>query len=428
MIKGEWIRTKIPKNWGVARIKDHAAVTNGYPFDSRLFSESSGYPLVRIRDIQNDRTVLRYEGEWIAEAAISREDILVGMDGDFNVARWRGEDALLNQRVCCIRTKESIDSGYLFYMLPTPLKLINEFTYSTTVKHLSSLDVLDIQLPFPRIETQRLIANYLDHETTHIDALIAEKGRMLALLEEKRAALISEAVTRGLDPDVPLKPSGPDWLGHVAGDDGANGLAGLETRRLKYTATINDESLPETTDPDYELQYIDIGNVDSQGIIHDIVSYRFETAPSRARRMVIDGDVIVSTVRTYLQAIAPIEDPPDNLIVSTGFAVVRSLNTLLDREFCKYALREKHFLCEVESYSTGVSYPAINSSELGNIHISLPSLNVQRAIAKYLDRETAHIDALVAEIERTLALLEEKRSALITAAVTGQLTLEDMAS
>ena len=136
-----------------------------------------------------------------------------------------------------------------------------------------------------------------------------------------------------------------------------SGLADMESRRLKYTATINDEALPEITDPDYELRYIDIGNVDSQGTIHDIVSYRFEAAPSRARRVVADGDVIVSTVRTYLQAIAPIENPPNNLIVSTGFAVVRPLNALLDREFCKYALREKHFLWEVESRSTGVSYP-----------------------------------------------------------------------
>ncbi|GIX39126.1 MAG: hypothetical protein KatS3mg128_0175 [Silanimonas sp.] len=99
-------------------------------------------------------------------------------------------------------------------------------------------------------------------------------------------------------------------------------------RRLKYAATINDEALSESTDADFELAYIDIGNVDSQGRVHDIVNYRFEDAPSRARRIVRNGDVIISTVRTYLQAIAPIENPPDNLIVSTGFAVVRPSNLL----------------------------------------------------------------------------------------------------
>lgn len=191
----------------------------------------------------------------------------------------------------------------------------------------------------------------------------------------------------------------------------------VPAQRLKYVATINDEALSESTDADFELAYIDIGNVDSQGRVHDIVNYRFEDAPSRARRIVRDGDVIISTVRTYLQAIAPVENPPDNLIVSTGFAVVRPSN-LLDHRFCKYALRANKFLWEVESRSTGVSYPAINASDLGDIKVSLPEISAQRLIANYLDRETTRIDALIAEKERMLALLEEKRAALISRVVT----------
>ena len=191
----------------------------------------------------------------------------------------------------------------------------------------------------------------------------------------------------------------------------------VTAQRLKYVATINDEALSESTDADFELAYIDIGNVDSQGRVHDIINYRFEDAPSRARRIVRDGDVIISTVRTYLQAIAPVENPPDNLIVSTGFAVVRPSH-LLDHRFCKYALRANKFLWEVESRSTGVSYPAINASDLGDIKVSLPEISAQRLIANYLDRETARIDGLIAEKERMLALLEEKRTALISRVVT----------
>ena len=191
-----------------------------------------------------------------------------------------------------------------------------------------------------------------------------------------------------------------------------------EQRRLKYVATINDETLTEATEPNYELQYIDIGNVDSYGTVHDLVTYKFEDAPSRARRIARHGDVIVSTVRTYLQAIAPMENPPKNLIVSTGFAVVRPKGNFFDARFCKYAVREKHFLWEVESRSTGVSYPAINASDLADIRISLPALETQRLIADYLDRETARIDALVAEKEKMLVLLEEKRATLISRVVT----------
>lgn len=162
--------------------------------------------------------------------------------------------------------------------------------------------------------------------------------------------------------------------------------ANFEERRLKHVATINDEPLSEETDPDHELQYVDIGNVDSSGTVHEIANYRFADAPSRARRVVRDGDVIISTVRTYLQAIAPIQKPPENMIVSTGFAVVRPRRNRITAEFCKYVLREPRFLAEVEMRSVGVSYPAINASDLGDIQVSITDLCTQRAIADYRKR------------------------------------------
>lgn len=189
-------------------------------------------------------------------------------------------------------------------------------------------------------------------------------------------------------------------------------------KKLKYVATINDEALGEDTDAEFEIQYIDISNVDSSGRIGSVASYRFEDAPSRARRRVRDGDVIISTVRTYLQAIADVKNPPDNLIASTGFAVVRPRPGEFDADYCKYALREPAFLAEVEKRSVGVSYPAINASDLANIQIPVHPLKQQRAIADYLDRETARIDAFVVAKERLLGLLAEKRRTFITRAVT----------
>ncbi len=198
-------------------------------------------------------------------------------------------------------------------------------------------------------------------------------------------------------------------------------------RRLKYAATINDDVLGEDTKYDYELQYIDIGNVSSSGSIEDPVTCQFKDAPSRARRRVRDGDIIVSCVRAYLQAIAQIRNPPANLVVSTGFAVVRPRTDILDSRFARYALREPSFLAEIEKRSVGVSYPAINASDLADIAIYLPPFCVQRAIANYLDQKTAQLDALAMEVENSMALLKERRAALITAAVTGRVDMEDVA-
>lgn len=199
----------------------------------------------------------------------------------------------------------------------------------------------------------------------------------------------------------------------------ATTASGMPTKcRLKYLASINDDALVESTDDDFDLQYVDIGNVDSSGRISEPAPYRFRDAPSRARRLVRDGDVIVSTVRTYLQAITQICKPPKNLVVSTGFAVVRPRPDAFDPGYCRFAMREPAFLAEIERRSVGVNYPAINATDLADIPIPIHPLPVQRAIADFLDRETARLDALVAAKEGLLELLTEKRRAIVTQAVT----------
>lgn len=188
------------------------------------------------------------------------------------------------------------------------------------------------------------------------------------------------------------------------------------TKRLKYVSTINDETLPETTDPDYELLYVDIGSVDATEGILKKEPMIFETAPSRARRIVQDGDTIVSTVRTYLRAVAPIQNPEENLIVSTGFAVIRPKG--IDPHYLAYSLRSSYFIETVVSRSVGVSYPATNPTDVSCIKLPLPPIDEQQAIARLLDAKTAQIDALVAQKRQLIAKLKEKRSALIARTVT----------
>jgi type I restriction enzyme S subunit len=165
------------------------------------------------------------------------------------------------------------------------------------------------------------------------------------------------------------------------------------------------------------MVYVDIGCVDATKGIVAREAYSFADAPSRARRIVRNGDVIISTVRTYLRAVTAIADPEPNLIVSTGFAVIRPRSGL-DSGFAAHALRAPSFVEHVVAESVGVSYPAINAWQLGTFYIALPSDHEQSAIAGFLDRETAKIDALVEKKERLVELLQEKRAAQITHAVT----------
>ena len=208
------------------------------------------------------------------------------------------------------------------------------------------------------------------------------------------------------------KDSGVEWLGEIP--------AHWEVKRLKYISTLNNETLPEITDPEFGMLYVDISSVDSIYGITVKEPLVFASAPSRARRLVRDGDVIISTVRTYLRAIAIIRQAEPNLVVSTGFAVVRPKFGFFSRFAC-YALRSPYFVEKVVAHSVGVSYPAINESQLASLPLALPPLSEQQAIANFLDRETAKIDALVAKIREGIGLLKEYRTALISAAVTGKI-------
>ena len=203
------------------------------------------------------------------------------------------------------------------------------------------------------------------------------------------------------------KDSGISWMGEIPVD--------WSIKKLKYYTTINDEVLAESTAPNYEFRYVDIGSVTLQKGIEQYQGFSFENAPSRARRIVRAGDVIVSTVRTYLKAVASIHDDKD-VIVSTGFAVIRPKE--VDSRFLAYSLANHYFVEMVSSRSTGVSYPAINASAMVNIKNILPPNDIQKCIADYLDRKTEAVDTAISDKEKLIRLLEEQRTSVICSAVT----------
>lgn len=188
-------------------------------------------------------------------------------------------------------------------------------------------------------------------------------------------------------------------------------------RQLKHCVVMNPEVLGEATDPNFEFDYIDIGSVSLTEGVHHKEPMRFGKSPSRARKLVRDRDVLVSTVRTYLKAIAAIGENDRPQVASTGFAVLRAQDQVNPRYLYR-AVQSNPFIGEVVSRSVGISYPAINPSALGDIPIPLPDLATQKAIADFLDRETARIDQLIEKKQRLAVLLGEKLEDDILRAVT----------
>jgi type I restriction enzyme S subunit len=314
-------------------------------------------------------------------------------------------------------TSQEINSEYLNYHLHSKQLRHNLLTEANgfTRINLKVGKVQDLFVAYPKKSEQTAIASYLDHKTAQIDELIADKKRLLELYEEEKTAIINQAVTKGINPDVPIKDSGIEWLGEIPEH--------WEIKRLKYVASINDEVLTEKAEDDLEIEYVEISGVKSGIGIVETSNYFFKDAPSRARRVVRDGDVLVSTVRTYLKSIAKVDNPPDNLIASTGFAVIRPRK--IDSDFTGFLFYSEPLIGEIISLSTGVSYPAINASQIGDISIPIPSIEEQHSIVHHIETECKRIDTQVERTKKLIELLNEYREALISEVVTGQIKVID---
>ncbi len=412
MIGAEWIRSRLPSAWRKARIRDHVDITNGYPFDSKLFSASEGIPLVRIRDIFSDKAEVFYSGEPVTEAAINTGDILIGMDGDFNVAMWRGGEALLNQRVCRLEPKETVDSRFLLYMLPAPLRLINEFTYSTTVKHLSSFDIQKIHFPYPDLHVQRKISSYLDRETADIDALIAAKQILLDLLAEKRRAIVAEAVLRGVNPAAQLRLSGIDWLGDIP--------AHWEVERSRWLFRERDERSETGTEEMLTVSHITGVTPRSEKDVN-----MFEAESTAGYKLCFAGDLAINTLWAWMGAMGTARVDG---IVSPAYNVYTPGPRLLP-DYVDALVRIPVFAQEVTRYSKGVWSSRLRLYPEGFFETwwPVPPLDEQQQIVERIAAETTKIDRLRAATEHSITLLKERRGALINAAVTGQIDIPEAA-
>jgi type I restriction enzyme S subunit len=214
---------------------------------------------------------------------------------------------------------------------------------------------------------------------------------------------------RGMPEYSEYTQSGHDWIGPTPSH--------WMIKRLQDVASCNDDTVDESAKRDANIKYVDISAVSSDTNTYGFEVQALRDAPSRARRLVKSGDTIFSTVRPYLKAVATIQNPDPELVVSTGFAVARPRRGN-DSAFLGYALRNEVFISEVSANSVGASYPAINASDLFKLKIPLPPAGEQRAIAQFLDDKCSKINAAVRVKEYQITLLRERRQIIIQDAVT----------
>lgn len=399
----DWL-LEYPFNWEAKRLKDIAVIKTGGKNTEDSVSTGK-YPF-----FVRSQTV-----EYIDSFSFNGEAILTAGDG-VGVAKvfhyYIGKFET-HQRVYRISHFKKVFGKFLFYFLTENLyKEVLKFNAKSTVDSLRLPMFQRFPVVLPNYEEQKSIALFLDQKTTALDKKISLLETKITHYKELSKSLINETVCRGLKKNAPLKESGIEWIGKIPGH--------WQVKRLKDVVTINQKVLDENTSPAYQFKYIDIGNIDSSGALENVEIIDFGNAPSRARRIVQKGDVIVSTVRTYLKAIATFNFEIKDIVVSTGFAVL-SAKKNMNSNFLGYYIKSDLFVDRVGQYSSGVSYPAINPTTLATIAILQPPTEEQTAIANYLNHKTQTIEAIIKNITAQIEGLKELRKTLINDVVTGKL-------
>ncbi|MFN3842095.1 MAG: restriction endonuclease subunit S [Rehaibacterium terrae] len=322
-----------------------------------------------------------------------------------------GIPATINQALLGFEFSENVVPAFAKWWLRHLQPLLLAEASSNTQDNLNADKVKNLPFPALPIHQQTCIANYLDRETARIDALIAEKERMLALLEEKRAALISRVVTRGLDPTALLKPSGQEWLGEIP--------AHWRVERAKNLFTIRDERSDDGSEELLTVSHITGVTSRSEKDV-----YMFEADDKAGYKRCMPGDLAINTLWAWMGAmgISPMAG-----IVSPDYHVYTSKGELLP-EYVDLLCRSRPFVAEVSRWSKGVwsSRLRLYPENFFEMRLPVPPHDEQAAIVRAVEQDQRKANALRESLRLSITLAKERRAALITAAVTGQIPLEEM--
>ena len=361
----------------------------GFPFDSAKFSDSNGMPLIRIRDVVRGYSETYTTEEYKSEYIVHENDLLIGMDGEFNIAKWGKTPALLNQRVCRLAPKDSIDKDYLFYFMPIALKRIEEKTPFVTVKHLSAKELNKIEIPVLSLEEQRKIAETL----SKVDKLIAFRDQQLAKLDELVKARFVEMFGNPIENTM-------NWPKKLLRDittkigSGATPKGGRESYPNAGVSLIRSMNVY-----DGQFLYKDLAHLtDEQATQLNGVTVEAEdvlvniTGASVARSCVVPKDVLPARVNQHV-------------------AIVRCNRELLNPIFTNKMFINNEFKKALLSIgeSGGATRQAITKKQLEELSVVVPPLSIQNEFFTFSEC----VDQQKQTVQQSLDKLELMKKALM---------------
>ena len=435
----EWLGD-VPEGWEVSRIKNVATINASKSEVSHLDPETeiSFLPMEAVGDDGSlDTSTTRQLADVLTGYTYVREnDVLVAKitpcfeNGKGCIARGLNNGiGFATTEVVPIRpNKRSIPEFLYFLLHGLPFRKVAEGSMygAGGQKRVSDTFVAGYSFALPPLPEQHQIASFLDRECGKLDALQAKQERLIELLKEKRQALISHAVTKGLDPTAKLKPSGVEWLGEVPeGWKRAKLSHYIETRKgIAFKADdFTDEGIPVVKASD-----IKNGTLNPSGTNLPI---NYQTIYPKA--VLRTGNIILSTVGSIPEvknsAVGQICEVPashDGFLLNQNTVIFSTNAVRLDQRFCFMLLKCDRYRDHLDLHAHGTANQAsLNVADMLDFNFPLPPLAEQRAIVAHLDEKCGKIDQLKAKAERGIELIKERRSALISAAVTGKIDVRD---
>jgi len=336
----------------------------------------------------------------------------------------------MGQDVCLLTKHErEYSSDFLQYVMRSQV-VTEQFAIlliGSTFKRVNVEEIRNLMIPIPPSREQAAIASFLDRETEKIDGLVGEQRRLIELLKEKRQAVISHAVTKGLNPHAPMKPSGIQWLGNVPA----------------HWEVVPFKRVIERVESGTSVNASDFPAEDGKfGVLKTSCVYTGQFDPNENKTVVegeLDrvscplraGTLIVSRMNTpeLVGAAGLVRQAPPNLFLPDRLWQVSLNSRQVDVEFAYHWTLSDIYRSQIKAACTGTSSSMKNlgQGDFGNFVFITPPLNEQTAIVSWLTTETAKFDALTAEAQRAIDLLQERRTALISAAVTGKIDVRGLA-
>lgn len=408
----EWLGA-VPEGWELIPFKYVAEFVNGMAFKPEQWSEV-GIPIIRIENLNNGESFNYFEGTVEERYHVKTGDLLFGWSGNrgtsFGPFLWHGVGLhYLNQHIFRIADFRC-DKKWLFWALKAVTKTIEDQAHGIIgMVHVTKGKLGGIKIPLLPHPEQTQIARFLDHETARIDALIAEQQRLIELLKEKRQAVISHAVTKGLDPTVPMKDSGVEWLGEVP--------AHWDILSFNLLVYIAEGQVNPKLKPYSEMLLIAPNHVESAtGRLLYLETAEGQGADS-GKYLCKEGDVVYSKIRPALRKVCV---APAACLCSADMYPMRG-HSGLENQYLLWFILSEPFSAFALLESDRVAMPKINRESLGGLKLARPPVEEQKKISERLYKDAQHIDALIDGALSGVELLNERRSALISAAVTGKI-------